>query len=512
MRTLLVISSSFVLFSVIVSTGAVAADGRLQFRVNDAQGQPLPCRIHVADGEGKAWQAAGLPFWRDHFVCSGQAALELPPGTYRYTVERGPEYESASGSVDIASDGQTTRSLELNRIANLRDSGWYSADLHVHRAVSDIELLMSAEDLDYAPVITWWNRTNPWTTRAPPESVLRQFDGHRLYHVMAGEDEREGGALLYFGLRRPIDITQATREFPSAMHFVRQAKIQNANVWIDMEKPFWWDVPTWLATGQMQSIGLANNHMWRSEMLPNEAWGKPRDTERLPNPLGNGYWTQEIYYHILNSGLRIPPSAGSASGVLGNPVGYNRVFAKVDGEFTEDAWWSSLARGNCFVTNGPLIVCHANDQLPGTVFQMDDGDRLLLELKIELLGRDRVEHVEVIKNGIVAQTLDCSAAAFQQLTTKLSFSEPGWFLIRAIADNDATFRFGSTGPYYVEFPGNRHRISRASTVFFEQWVAERIDRVRRNVTDPQQLDAVLQPHETAREFWKQRRQMANVDD
>ena len=28
-----------------------------------------------------------------------------------------------------------------------------------------------------------------------------------------------------------------------------------------------------------------------------------------------------IYYHLLNCGLRVPPSAGSASGVLPNPVG-----------------------------------------------------------------------------------------------------------------------------------------------------------------------------------------------
>ena len=39
----------------------------------------------------------------------------------------------------------------------------------------------------------------------------------------------------------------------------------------------------------------------------------------------DGYWTQDIYYALLNCGLRIPPSAGSASGVLPNPVGYNRV-------------------------------------------------------------------------------------------------------------------------------------------------------------------------------------------
>src|SRR5262249_705740 len=82
-------------------------------------------------------------------------------------------------------------------------------------------------------------------------------------------------------------------------------------------------------TKQIDSIGLANNHMCRDRMYEDEAWGKPRIAERLPAPLGNGYWSQEIYYHVLNCGLRIPPSAGSASGVLPNPVGYDRVYVHV---------------------------------------------------------------------------------------------------------------------------------------------------------------------------------------
>src|SRR5690606_24056049 len=128
---------------------------------------------------------------------------------------------------------------------------------------------------------------------------------------------------------------------------------RNPAVWIDIEKPFWWDVPLWLASGKMDSIGLANNHMCRSQMYESEAWGRPRDTDRLPSPRGNGQWTQEIYYHILNSGIRIPPSAGSASGVLPNPVGYNRVYAHLDQPFSERAWFEAIRQGRSFVTNGP---------------------------------------------------------------------------------------------------------------------------------------------------------------
>jgi hypothetical protein len=74
------------------------------------------------------------------------------------------------------------------------------------------------------------------------------------------------------------------------------------------ELPFWYDTPVWLASGMVDSVGIAHNHMQRGGVMPNEAWGRARDEQRLPDPEGNELWTQEIYYHILNSGLRLPPS------------------------------------------------------------------------------------------------------------------------------------------------------------------------------------------------------------
>ena len=104
---------------------------------------------------------------------------------------------------------------------------------------------MKAEDLDFAPVIEWWNR--PATDSRPLERTTTSFDGRRIYQRMAGEDEREGGALLFFDLKQPLDLTVQSREVPSPMQFVEEARQRNSDVWIDIEKPFWWDVPTWLS-------------------------------------------------------------------------------------------------------------------------------------------------------------------------------------------------------------------------------------------------------------------------
>ncbi len=495
------------------SDAVAMAATRLQINVNDAEGTALPCRVHLVDSQGRPQHAAGQPAWRDHFVCGGRVGLDLKPGAYEYAVERGPEFERLHGKLAIQSDKPQTLDVTLKRIAHLRKANWYSGDLHVHRPVRDIELLMQAEDLDFAPVVTWWNKKNLWDGQDLPTPVVRRFDGHRLTHIMAGEDEREGGALMYYGLDRPIEIRQATREVPSPMTFVALARKQNPAVWIDIEKPFWWDVPVWIASGQMNSIGLANNHMCRSRMYESEAWGKPRDVKRLPNPTGNGFWTQEIYYHILEAGLRLPPSAGSASGVLPNPVGYNRVYVNLDdvgGKFTHENWWKGLAAGRSFVTNGPILLCRADDELPGTVFQRAGTAAGRIRLTIQLTTLDRIPRVEIVQNGKVVQSLDCQNVRSQELTTEIDRT-PGWFLVRAIADNPKTFRFASSAPFYVQSEGQPRRISAKACGFFLDWVNERIERITKNVADLEQRREVLAYHEEARTFWETRLSNANAD-
>ncbi len=482
------------LLFVVASLDARAA--WLSFEIQNENSQLLPCRIHLFDPNSKPQQPAGLPFWRDHFVCPGEVKLELPIGRYRYEIERGPEYERLRGEVVISNESSKLVRLSLKRIAFLRGEGWYSADLHIHRPLSQIDLLMQAEDLDFAPVITWWNHRNHWGQNT---------------HSQAGEDEREGGALLFHRMQMPIDINKSTREVPSPMVYVEQARKQSHGVWIDIEKPFWWDVPVWLASGKMQSIGVANNHMCRSQMLPTEAWGRRRDIKRLPPPLGNGFWTQEIYYHILNTGIRIPPSAGSASGVLGNPLGYNRVYVHLDDAFSETAWWDGLAKGNCFVTNGPLLRVRANGRLPGAVFAADGGKALSLKLDVQLTTLDRLSKLEVIQNGSVSGTIPCSGDRDQAHSLALTFNESGWFLIRGIAENPKTFRFASTAPFYIEIDQGKQHISKSSSKFFLDWVNERIERVKDNVIDQLQQRDVLRYHESAREFWQKRVREANAD-
>lgn len=499
-------------------TRPAAADGTLKVKVTDRTGQPIAARLHLRDSAGQAVRSLGMTDRLDHLAVDGETTLTIPADTYSYALERSPEWRSVEGAVTVVEGKDTSLRVSLDRLVDLSAKGWYSGDLHVHRDPDQIESLMRASDLHICPVITWWNHRTLWDQRPLPTNPLVEFDGNRFYHWMAGEDEREGGALLYFGMKEPLDITGAGREFPSPMSFVEQARRRHPGLHLEIEKPFWWDVPVWLALANPDSVGLANNHMCRDRMYETEAWGRPRDPERLPPPRGNGFWTQEIYYHILNAGFRLPPSAGSASGVLPNPLGYNRVYVHVPGRLTWKGWWEGLRQGRSFVSNGPLLVVTArvdgeaseDEHRPGRVLSFDGNGPHRVTVTVERWGTDPVPELELICNGRIVDTVACSGSEHQVHTLQLTCDEPGWFLVRAIADNPRTFRFASSAPFYVDV-GERLHISRESCQFFLDWCRERIKRVPEKVSDPGEREDVLVRHRQAETFWMERLAAATAE-
>ena len=473
-----------------------------------------PARIHLTDLNGKVVKVTEYPWWHDHFVSPGVATVTLPEGHYRAVIERGPEYVSARATFSIHSGQTTPLEVPIDRFVDMPSKGWWPGDLHVHRPPEDIEALMRAEELHIAPVITWWNNKNYWANRPIPGNPLVHFDGNRFYDVMAGEDERNGGAFLYFNYWAPLEFKGFDKEWPTSKFETLNVRLRGVShrggEWIDIEKPFWWDVPVAIASQGCNSIGIANNHMCRSGMYESEAWGKPRDTARLPAPRGNGYWSQEIYYELLNAGIRIPPSAGSASGVLPNPPGYNRVYVHIDpqkdGALSWETWWGCLRLGRSFVTNGPMLLVQANGEWPGHLFQ--SHELIDITLSAEILTQDNIPYVEVIKNGALYRTVPFSELKRSGSLGALRFEESGWFIVRAVTDNPKTFRFASTAPFHVEVGKSGTRISRASAQFFLDWVRERIARIKHD--DRNKLAEILSVHNKAEDFWRARVKRANA--
>lgn len=474
---------------------ARGAGGELMLTVVDPQtGRPMPCRMHLSNEKGRPQRAAKTVFYDDHFVFPGTVKIKLPRGTYHFVIERGPEFLERKGYFVMDNQAKDEKTVELNRACHMADEGWWSGDLHVHRAAKDIELLMQAEDLHLAGVLAWTNQKNEWAEGMAQEPV-RSFDRNHSY-TFAGEDHPPGGTLLYFNLPKPLDTAGRAGDEAAALEALFAARQVSAG-WVDIDNATALDLPLWLATGRVDSIGVCHDQMCRREMK-DDASARPRDKRRLPGALGAGSWTQEVYYHVLNCGLRIPPSAGSGSGEAPNPVGYNRVYVWLDKDkFEYGAWWDGFRQGRVIATNGPLVRPVANGCPPGEVFE--EGDAFTLDVAANVTVRDTVSYFELIKDGRVAYSVRYDELAKDGHFPKLDFNESGWCLVRAVTDVEDTYRFATSAPWYVEIGDSTRRFSKTSAQFFLDWLTERRGQLQ---SEGKAAANVAEALDRAETFWK----------
>ena len=438
---------------------APRADGQLEIEVVDGKtGQPIAARMHLKNSRGRPVKL-NLPNAAEfggHFYIDGRRTLPLRRGQYTFELEAGPEYRQQTGHFEIERHADDTKRIEMKRFANLADEGWFGGDLDFDRNPRDLQLILRAEGLQ--------------------------------------------------DIKTPDFATLISDHSP-------QSAIRNPKSAIKIARtPFAWDLPVWLARDEHAAIQLIHHHALRDGVLDNEDDGRPRDRSLFPGRNGNGRWSETIYYHVLNGGLRIPPAAGSGSGSNENPIGANRVYVHCGDEFSAERWWEGLEAGRVFVTNGPLLRPIVEGRPPGYVFRLQPGNTLTLEIGLDLATRAPIEYLQIIQNGKVeAEVRLADWANRKGRLPPLVFDQSGWFLVRAVTNNQQTYQFASTGPYYVDEAG-RPRISRSSVQFFLDW----IDAAKARLDEMPPLDtaarqSLLAEQDSAREFFSALLSKATAD-
>ena len=292
---------------VVAGAGGIAragVGGQLEINVVDYEtGQPLACRIHLTNQAGKVQKPPKVPFWHDHFIIDGSLTLKLPSGNFNFVVERGPEYLVVTGHFEIHDFAEDSKTITLRRFVDMSREGWWSGDLEVERPKKEIELLMRADDLHVAELVTWGNLKDlikpapaakppaaktPAQSRRPAGDARPQAPGHssRLPTIAAttrwpDSVRRPGGSLLVLGLdTAPPEETIA---HDTAAELVAWAREQGT-AWIDVRRATSWDLPIWIALGMVDSIELADSQLARGSVKPDEAGTRPRERGQVSGP------------------------------------------------------------------------------------------------------------------------------------------------------------------------------------------------------------------------------------
>lgn len=242
---------------------------------------------------------------------------------------------------------------------------------------------------------------------------------------------------------------------------------------------------------------------------------------------GRQTWTEAVYFHLLNTGHKIPPSAGSGSGLSPNAVGANRMYVYVDPEefhetsqtpgyeyeganagWTQKLWWDGLRAGRVVVTNGPLLMPWVEGCVPGEVFDFpenvskDEPETEKLNPSMTLMMQQKAQYIDVIVNGRVAQSIPFRNYAESGRLPLLEIQESGWFLIRIVTENPQTYCCVMTAPYYVQI-GKQTAISKKSAQFFVNWERKRIEMLEnRGDFEGSEGEKLRKLHEYTLSYWE----------
>lgn len=478
---------------------AVATAARLELRSD--KGRKPPLRRTVRSGPG--------------VVLDREIELALNPGAYRFRVVRGPEYRVVSGNFEVQVGASDERPIDLVRMVDMRSEGYLSGDLAWGGpADNDLSLRMSAEDLHVAAVPRAQDGTPRVSPRTAPEAGAepagpiwtgQRFDqdGDWLYYPEAPQSRNDPAAAIE-------DPSLELPAVPAGQEAAPRAVIAN---------PFAWELPLWLANRRIDGIFLLGDWLQEEKRIDKIPAGRPPAGLGFTGNDGPGRYAESVYWRLLEAGFRIPPLAGSGVSVKDAAIGYNRTYAigpalgqddrRVARIESERDFYQAVWAGRTMVTNGPLLRPTLGGQAPGHVFRARSGEVLTMAVELQLAVRDPVDYLEVIRNGEAVHSvrLDEFAKAGGMIP-ELTFRESGWVMVRVVTQHPDHFRAAISAPWHIEFD-HSPRISRRGVEFFTRWLSDSENEWKE--LPAERLAPLIQPVRSARQFWKQRLEMANAE-
>jgi hypothetical protein len=240
-----------------------------------------------------------------------------------------------------------------------------------------------------------------------------------------------------------------------------------------------------MPTMKVDLFELTNNHLWQTRFLFRDWY--PEYAQGLPVAMtDDGLFTERgwidfgfhNYYALLNCGFDMKPSAGTASGVHPVPLGFGRVYVRVEGAFSYDRWIDGLKSGNSFVTTGPMLITE----------QRRSGD--LVTVTGEYSSPHPLDRLEIIANGEVVAEFGPSAPKSASpahrftFTSTVSLGDTSWVAVRAFENRpDGRPRFAHTAPVHHQVDGTELRPRPFELDYLKQRIEDEIKRHRSVLTE-----------------------------
>lgn len=411
--------------------------------VDSASGTPIAARVHMRSADGRYLPPYGHrqevnDNWFEDYgadvklgdtqyaYIDGSFSAELPVGDVFFEVSRGFEYQPIRRKVEIK-PGQRELQIELERKDDRRESGWITADTHVHFITPETARLEAdAEGVNVINLLAaqWgdlFTNVGDITGKQSGSSTDETI-------VWVGTENRQHflGHISMLGVKGdpvfPMSTSGATEGY------FGDPTERAMSEWADECR----------AKGGL--VVVPHFPFPHSEIIAEVVRGRVDGLEFWD------FWTPTMdtfsfheYYRLLNCGYRAAVVGGTDKMSAAMPVGNVRTYANIgDADLTFDSWADAVRAGRTYTTSGPLMTFSVDGKEPGDELDMPPGGgRAHVSASVVSLTGP-VHKLEIVLNGSVIATVEDGAGA-----TTLSFDDSvevpgsGWLAARCVSNHRA---------------------------------------------------------------------------
>ena len=434
--------------------------------IDEATGERVPARVQVLGARGNFVHppdailkvGTGAPF----FYSDGSFEVDVSRGPAQVTAERGTEYVPARQILDVPAQGTVATEIVMKRWSELPGRNWHPGNTHIHydeketRRDDRLSLDPRIEDLRMTAVSILKRWDLQYATNQYPVGMLTEFSSAHHY-VQCGEENRHNdepwgigyGHVMLLSLRnvvhpvsRGVLVDAFDPDYPPLSYACDDAHRQGGLViWCHNGRGM--EAPVAAALGKLDAFNLFDPH-----------WDDPE---------------YDIYYRMLNAGLRLPVSTGSDWFISSA----NRVYTHTDGPFQYETWVEGLKQGRTFITNGPALFLTIEGHEQGS--QIDTAPGRHLSSLVSWQSHYPIHRVELIFNGnIVAKKEFFEGSTDGHLEADVAVPSDGWVAARLASNSRDSFYqpiFAHTSPVYVKAGLDAPEKSEAAA-----WFDQAIDR------------------------------------
>jgi hypothetical protein len=142
-----------------------------------------------------------------------------------------------------------------------------------------------------------------------------------------------------------------------------------------------------------------------------------------------------LWYRYLNCGFRLTATAGTDKMTTFVTAGANRVFARLDGDFSYQSWLSALKAGRTFITNSPILSFTVNGWEPGAVLPLRSDRTKVLQIHAKAESQLPYHRLEIVCNGkVIAEASPSGKRYHAEIHLEHPLGDSCWIAARALED------------------------------------------------------------------------------